>query len=245
MSKQIIFYTDNTLNEEIASKVRINLKKISREKDIPIVCVSLKKMDFGDTNIHLNLKRGVFTLYRQQLAGVEASTADILFFCEHDVLYHPSHFDFVPPTSDAYYYNINVWKIRFKDGHGVRVDECMQTSGLCAFRSLLLTHYQRRIALIKQRQRDIIAKGLPLVNDGCSKYMGHEPGRHSKPRGVDDCPPKTWSSELPNIDIRHDSNFTLSRWSKEEYQDINNARGWTEQDNIPGWGHLWHFWKKI
>ena len=141
--KGIVFYTDNALNTEIADKVKAHLKKISKNKNIPIVCVSLKKMDFGDKNICFpRLKRGVLTLFKQQLAGVENSTADILFFCEHDVLYHPSHFNFVPPTDEAYYYNVNV---RLSDGHGLRVNDCKQTSGLCAYRHLLLEHYQKLI----------------------------------------------------------------------------------------------------
>lgn len=246
MSKQIIFYTDNTLNEEIASKVRINLKKIGHQMGIPIVCVSLKKMDFGDKNIYFpNLERGILTLFRQQLAGVESSTADILFFCEHDVLYHPSHFDFIPPTDDAYYYNTNVWKVRLKDGHGLYTNNCQQTSGLCGYRPLLLEHYRKRIVIIEQRRQEILALGQPIKNDGYSKYMGYEPGRQSKPRGVDSHPAKAWQSEFPNVDIRHDSNFTRTKWKREDYHDHHYTEGWTEQDNIPGWGHLQHFWKRV
>jgi len=252
MAKQIVFYTDNLLKPEIAERVQRNLKKISKNKGIPIVCVSLKKMDFGDKNIHFpRYKRGIFTLFRQQLAGVENATSDILFFCEHDVFYHPSHFDFVPPTDDAYYYNVNVWKVRLSDGHGLRINDCKQTSGLCAYRHLLLKHYRKRIAIIEKRRREMVKAGVPIKNDGYSKYIGYEPGRHTLPRGtdgfltIDNYLPKSWESEFPNIDIRHDTNFTRSRWKKDEFYDHRNTEGWTEQDNIPGWGHLWHFWKKL
>ena len=51
-------------------------------------------------------------MFKQILAGLEALDTDIVFFCEHDVLYYPSHFDFRPLKKDVIYYNTNVWKVR-------------------------------------------------------------------------------------------------------------------------------------
>lgn len=246
MVKEIIFYTDNTLKEEIAGKIQRNLKRISQEKNIPIICSSLKKMDFGNINLDFpNLERGAFTLLKQILGALENSRADVIFFTEHDVLYHPSHFDFIPPTDDAYYYNVNVWKVRFEDGHGLSVDNFRQLSCLCAYRIIVLNHFRKKVAIVEERRKAILASGSPLKNDGVSKYMGIEPGGQSKPRDVNELPIKSWRSEFPNIDIRHDSNFTKTKWNRDEYHDHRNTKGWTEQDNIPGWGHLWHFWKRV
>ncbi|RJR28662.1 glycosyltransferase family 2 protein [Candidatus Microgenomates bacterium] len=239
-TKGIIYYTDSELPDQIANPVRKQLKAISEEKNIPIISSSLKPLDFGEKNVCLNRQRGIITLFTQILAALEASTAEIIFFCEHDVLYHPTHFDFVPKRKLAYYYNINVWKVRFTDGHALRVDNIKQLSGLCGYRKNLIRHYKRRLEIIEKRRRDIIAAGKPLENEGVSKYMGYEPGMHSEPRGVDNYKVKSWRSEYPNIDIRHDNNFTKSRWKKEEFKDKKYTAGWTEStaDKIPGWKRI-------
>src|SRR5438552_891911 len=120
-TKGIIYYTDNLLNEKIANAVQEQLKKVSLMKNIPIVSSSLKKLHFGDKNIFLpHHERGEVTMFRQILAGLENSTADIIYFAEHDVLYHPSHFDFIPPTNDYYYYNEHVYKTNIKDDYAIR-----------------------------------------------------------------------------------------------------------------------------
>jgi len=238
LSKGIIYYTDNELDEEINTKVKKQLKKISEDKKIPIVSSSLQPINFGDKNIsHPHLKRSRLTLFKQILAALEASTAETVFFCEHDVLYHPSHFDFVPPRQDVYYYNTNVWKVRWSDHHALWVDDCKQLSGLCGNREFLIRHYKRRLEIILQRQKEILALGEELVDDGISKYMGYEPGLHSYPRGVDDYPVEAWQSPFPIIDIRHDNNFTKSRWTKEEFKEQKYTEGWTESsaEKIPGW----------
>lgn len=240
-SKGIIFYTDNQLNLKIARMVQRQLKEIGETKNIPIVSASLKKMTFGDKNIYFpHLKRGRLSMFKQILGALENSTSDVVFFCEHDVLYHPTHFDFTPPKEDIYYYNINVWKVRTSDGHAVRVNDCKQLSGLCAYRELLIEHYKRRIAKIEQNQKDMMTLGLEVKNDGFSKYMGFEPGLHSVKRGVDNYSVGSWESKFPNVDIRHGKNLTKSRWSPNEFHNKKNAAGWLESDisHIPGWKNL-------
>ena len=220
---------------------------ISEIKHTPIVSSSLKKMDFGVKNVHFpSLRRGHLTMYKQILGALESSSADIIFFCEHDVLYHPSHFDFTPPKNNTYYYNVNVWKVRLPDGHSLRVNDCKQLSGLCGYRQLLIEHYKKKIEIIRQRQADLKAAGEPIINDGVSKYMGYEPGLHSVPRGVDNFPVESWQSQFPNIDIRHGDNFTKSRWTKEEFVDQKYTQGWMEgtADKIPGWEGVFDRFKK-
>ena len=179
-------------------------------------------------------------MFKQILGALENSSADVIFFCEHDVLYHPSHFDFTPPKSNVYYYNVNVWKVRFPDGHSLRVNDSKQLSGLCGYRQFLIEHYKKRLEIIKKRQLDLKAAGLPIKNDGVSKYMGYEPGMHSVPRGVDDFPTASWQSQYPNIDIRHKNNFTKTRWSKDEFVDKKYTKGWKEAtaQKIAGWQGL-------
>jgi glycosyltransferase involved in cell wall biosynthesis len=87
LSKGIIYYTDNQLNLKLAHDVQWQLADISYHRKMPIISASLKPMDFGK-NIVVKGERGYLTMAKQILAALEASTADIIYFCEHDVLYH-------------------------------------------------------------------------------------------------------------------------------------------------------------
>ncbi len=202
-TKGIVFYTDNQLKLTIAHKVQNQLRKISETTQIPIISVSLKPMPhFGNKNIHLPLERSFLTMFKQILAGLEASKADVIFFCEHNILYDPSHFDFTPSKKIVYYYNTNVWKVRLDDGYAAHYD-VQQTSGLCAYRDLLIAHYKERI-------RRIEADWDNLSHHKMGRYrflMGFEPGTHNKPERIDDFKAENWQSKIPNIDIRHGNNL--------------------------------------
>mgnify|MGYP001559329555 CR=1 FL=1 len=215
-TKGIVFYTDNQLKVRIAHQVQKQLRHISHDTGIPIVNVSLKPMGhFGTKNIHLPLERGYLTMFKQILAGLEASDAEVIFLCEHDVLYHSSHFDFTPPQKGKFYYNRNFWKLRVEDGHALHYD-ADQVNGLCTYRKLLIAEYEKRVRYVKKH--------------GYIRSMGFEPGTHDKGSAF-------WKSALPNIDIRHTGNLTKNRWSIDEFRNKKSATNWMETDDeIEGWG---------
>jgi hypothetical protein len=219
-TKGIIYYSDCRPDPAILNKVRAQLARAVN--GIPIVSSCLEEVSFGTTRIvHPKLKRGYLTMFRQILAGLEQCKADIVFFCEHDVLYHPSHFEFTPERNDTYYYNENTWKVDVNDGKALFY-YCKQTSGLCAYRELLLRHYRARVEKVDR--------------EGFTRKMGFEPGTHNRPERVDDYPADKWMSEHPNIDLRHAHNLTASRWSQDEFRDKKACQGWKMADEVPGWG---------
>lgn len=217
-TKGLVYYTDNRGDETILQSVQARLSKVAN--GYQVVSASLKPMGFGH-NVTVEGERGVLTMFRQILAGLEASDAEIVFLVEHDVLYHPSHFAFTPPRDDRYYYNEHTYKVDADTGQAVFYFT-KQTSGLCAYRSLLLAHYRARIARVEA--------------EGFTRRMGFEPGTHRTPRGIDDVPAERWMSELPNVDIRHGHNLTASRWSQDQFRDPRACLGWELVDEIPGWG---------
>lgn len=228
LTKGIVFYTDNLVDEKIGSMVRKQLLKCMKPKHI--VSVSLKPLDFG-TNIVMNGEHGYLTMAYQILAGLEASKADVIFLCEHDVLYDPSHFDFLPPKDDVYYYNTNIWQVRAEDGHGLYTDDCKKLSQLCAYRNTLITHFRKRIALLEEASR------LPTEDyNRFVRQMGFEPGTHNRDERVDDLKSESRWSAVPSLDIRHTTNLTPSRWRKEQYRNPKYTRGWKEADEFPVWG---------
>lgn len=230
-SKGVVYYTHNEGDEKILESCRSQIKKGIKEKHI--VSVSLKSIKFGH-NIVLNEAPGYLTMAKQILAGLEASKAEVIFFCEHDVLYHPSHFDFVPPRMDVIYYNTNVWRVRASDGHALYVNGLQQLSGLCAYRETLIKHYRERVRLLSVR----------LVEDGVEDYgkyvraMGFEPGTHHRAERVDDLTSDSYQSKYPNIDIRHEGNLTPSRWRKDQFRNQRFTQGWTESTTVPGWDNI-------
>ena len=219
-SKGIIFYTDNKLNLKIARLVQSQLKTIG----LPIVSASLKPMPHFGENIHLPLKRGFLTMFKQILAALEASTSDIIFHCEHDMLYSKEHFDFTPSKKDVFYYNLNVFKVNMENGNTLKVDVCRQVSGLCGYRELLIEEYKKRVEF---------AEG----NDFKGRN-GYEPGTKSlRSGGFSDSMAEDWESEVPILDLRHEGNLTRNRWRKDQFRNQKNTIGWTEDviESLPGW----------
>lgn len=218
----VLYYTDNELEEGLANRIREQIKAgIGGAK---LVSVSLKPLDFGQ-NIVLPLERSKLTMHKQILAGLEALDTDIVFFVEHDVLYHPSHFNFRPHDRNTFYYNMNLWRVRQSDGFAVKYDH-KSLSQLCAFRSKLIPEYRERV-------RRIEAEGF---HNG-----GYEPGTRSLNKGgFSDDRSAYWLSDSPNIDIRHEKNLSASKWSPREFKSERSCRNWQEAtvEDIEGWDNL-------
>ncbi len=216
-----LYYTDNRLDNKIDNAVRSQVIKCAKACGaVEIISVSLKPIDFG-TNVVLPLERGYLTMFKQQFAGIEAATADVLFMVEHDILYNPSHFSYIPPREDVFYYNQNRWHVDAKSGHALFY-HAESVSQMCAYRKLLLEHYRTRVERVER--------------EGFTRRLGFEPGNHPFPRGVDFYTRDVYWSDIPNIDIRHSYNLTWSRWKKEQFRNQRTLYAWTEADEVPGWG---------
>lgn len=213
--KGIIYYTHHIVREDIAIVCRKYIKQVV----LPIVSVSHYPLDFGE-NYVIDLPSNVLTMFKQTLLAIEKSAAEIIFFCEHDVLYHPNHFDFVPPRKDVYYYNLNVWHLDTDTGQALTYDRMKMTSGLCAHRDILIEHYSKKIETIENDPRGFSRKRL-----------GFEPGK-ADPYGWE-----AWHSEKPNINIKHGLNVTKKRFKLEEYRCRNRIKdSWVLAEEVPYWG---------
>lgn len=242
LSKGMIYYTTNTLDEKIAKPVRDKLLQISKDKKIDIVSSSLKKMDFGVKNVRFpSLKKGFLTMFKQVLGALENSKADIIFFTEHDVLYDPSHFDFIPQDKETFYYNQNVWYLR-QDGHAMHYD-VNQLSGLCVYREAAIKHFRERYETAEQKYKEL--NDLTEFNRWV-RHCGFEPFTHGRVQWKNQFKLGNWKSEKPNIDIRFNLNSTGMRWKKEQYRNQQLLLNWIENDNeIPGWGNTQNLIKQL
>ena len=236
-SKGMAYYTDSQLDPKIASKVQEQLERIGQEKGMQIVTSSLKRTNFGDKATYFpSLRRSYLTMFKQMYSALEHSESEVVFFTEHDVLYHPSHFDFVPPKKDVFYYNTNVFRLRLSDGLAVRTDDCRQVSGLCAYRELLLGHYKERIEMVEKKLKEL---GNGVEFNRFVRTMGFEPGTHGRIKEFASLKSERWESKYPNIDIKHKGALTQGKWKPESYRNKRFAKGWKEIQpggEIPGWG---------
>lgn len=215
----LLYYSDGRCDARILQAVRAQIRRAV--PDLPLVSVTLQPLDFGE-NLVLYQPRGALTMFRQILMGLEALTTDVVFFVEHDVLYHAEHFLFVSEHADRFYYNQNRWQVNAHDGQAAHY-LCCQTAQLCADRALLVEHYRRRIAAVE-------AAG------GYDRNMGYEPGTNKWSRSVDPHGFETRMSAVPNIDIRHGKNLSKTRWLPSEFRDKKTCRNWVNASGVPGWG---------
>ncbi len=161
--KGVVYYTDHQLPLRISRMVQKRLEKMG----LPISSASLKPMSHFGTNIVVEGKRGRATYLKQILTALENCPHEIVYFCEHDVLYHPSHFAFTPPEKDKFYFNTNVWKWNMDKGYGLKVDDCKQVSGMCCYRELALDFYKNKASdrhYEPQHDRVAFHSDVPIID---------------------------------------------------------------------------------
>lgn len=226
MTKGIIFYTDNKIEDPIKSTV----EKYILQSGLPIVSCSLKPLDFGK-NIVVDRQRGFITYMTQIKTALENSDTDYVFFCENDVLYPLSHFDFTPPRDDIFYYNKNTWRWLYGSDFAITYDRLISLSGLCCNRKLALDHYTRRL------EKALTMPPESNINEpSWARAWGYEPGT-KKPRngGFSELAFDTWSSKYPTVDIRHNGCLSKIKVALEEFK--HPPTNWKQipVSEIPGW----------
>jgi hypothetical protein len=229
-SKGCIFYTDLRPKKFILDYCRETLKK---NCPYPIVSVSLHApIDLGKNIVLEGRERSYPTMLTQIVMALEALDTDIVFFLEHDVLYNPTHFDFIPPTDYIYYYNINNYRWSVKENFAVTYDGLHSLSALCCYRKLALEHFKARLKYVEDRGWDKERSREPRWG----RVMGYEPG--TKPRrrgGFSDETFEVWKSELPNLDIRHRHTFSSPKTSLSDFK--HPPTNWKEVklEDVPYW----------
>ena len=219
LTKGAIYYTNNYPAENIFLACQKQLNKCQEIWKFPIYSISKKPIDFG-INTVVDFPNGLLSMYKQIYIGLEQCKTDVIFLLEHDLLYHPSHFDTgIDYKSDHFYYNRNQWHVHSETGKTVTYLH-NDTSMLSALREPLMAHMKRAIEVNEERFH--------------SRY-GISP-----PRGI---PPEeqkgkhygTYMSAVPVVDVRHPNTLTRVRMTTDQFRSEHSRRGWTEGDSIPGW----------
>jgi len=210
ISKAVIYYTDNILDDNLCKTVR----SFIAASELPIYSASLKPIDFGDNEV-INEERGYPSIVKQIISCLSRSREDYVFFCEHDVLYPKSHFEFTPTRDDIFYYNRNTWRWLLGSSRVIQHDRMHSLSTLCANRQFALDHYLRRQQMIEERGWDKIKSHEP----GWARAIGYEPGTKKKKRGgFSDDDYDTWYSIEPVVDVRHKGTFSRPKTTLTEFK---------------------------
>ena len=221
LTKGLIYYTDNHGDERLLKTCRGQILKCMKEYHYPIVSVSQMPIDFG-TNFVMDLPRAVLSLYKQVLKGLQESSADIIFMLEHDLLYHPSHFDFTPEKKDTFYYDHNRWAVCDETGKAVFYHTDVP-SLLCAYRELLIKHYTIAIEQV--------------AGVGWKSRYGFSPPK-GFPKELRVGKAKRYVAKYPSLDIRRKDAWTSKRMDKSQFRNEHGRSGWKEADEVPGWGKI-------
>lgn len=103
----VIYYTSNFIPDKFMEYTKRELLKAAR--DIPLISVSQKPMNFGKNICVGNIDRTHLNIYRQALRGAKEATTKYIAMAEDDVLYSPGCFTCHTPTPGVFAYNQNVW----------------------------------------------------------------------------------------------------------------------------------------
>lgn len=219
LTKGLVYYTNNKPAENIFLACQKQLNRCMEIWGFPIYSISQRPINFG-INTVMDLEKSAKSMFKQILKGLEECQTDIVFLIEHDLLYHPSHFDFTPQKDDHFYFNLNFWNVSSLDGKAVYYIH-NDVSMVCAYRSLLLKHYRKVVEWVEKMGYRYSwgfspPKGLPK-----EERYGHY---------------TYYRSAVPDVNIRHPNAFTRQRMNKSEFRSERSCREWTESDGVPGWG---------
>lgn len=213
MTKGIIYYTDNRIGNPIRDVARFFI----RESALPIVSCSLKPIRFGKNIVLSGRQRSYPTFTLQIYTALTNLDTKYVFFCEHDVLYHKSHFDFTPSKDNVFYYNNNLWRWKLHNFRLVTYDKMRALSCLCVNREFAIEHYKKRLQKIEELGMDPARSREPRT----ARIWGFEPGAKPTSRGgFSDDKAGDWYSEGPNIDIRHKHTFTSIKLDPEDFHEL-------------------------
>lgn len=225
----IIYYTDNRIE---GTPIYNRCQQTILAAGLPITSCSLKPIRFGRNFVLEGRQRSYPTMVEQILTALQNAEEDYVFFCEHDVFYHCSHFELMPPSDDVFWYNDNCWRWWYKFDYAIRHGRMHSLSCLCVNRLFALDHYQQRMEFVKAQ--DLCTWRSREPRQG--RIWGYEPGTKPKRRGgFSDDTFALWRSEYPNIDVRHHKCFSSPKICLDDFK--HKPEYWEEIKlaDIPGW----------
>jgi len=240
VDKTILYTTDRSLKEPLFSIVRRWLVKNSC--GCPIISATMFPDDLGENVCVGEMPRSGISLDIQLLAGARLVKTKWIMLAEHDCLYTEEHVRYIPPDDVNFFYNDNNWLLQYKN------DLYPQYDGMFSYRRR--RRVQSQLVCDAKRYLEAMERKISIVTDptwikqypsgrvaepGACDYAreirisNHPNVKHLQPAIIeymDDFKCVDFKTRHPNIDIRHESNFTGQRRG--------NYRKWV----LPPWGSM-------
>lgn len=199
-------------------------------KDLPVISVSQKPIEFGKNICIGDIGASTYNLYTQVLIGAKAVRTEYVALCEDDCLYPSSHFTVRP--SD-FSYNTNRWLMMTWDKNPV-----FSHKGRCCLHQLISP-----TKLLVEHLEERFSK-----NHSIEQIEKHwcEPGRwmHEQCLGVTKRPLSTWESKEPCVVFFHpySLNYKLqgTRKAYGDHPKVKELYPWGKAQDVIDtyWGNL-------
>lgn len=225
MNTTVLYLTDNQLDSNIERVCKKYL--LQAIKDLPLVSVSQKPIDLGQNISVGELPRSSLSICKQMKVGLSLIKTPFVAIAEHDCIYTDEHFKFIPPDKEKFWYNDNVWFVqygrdKFGDGHGMFsiIKNRKANSQLICSTEQLIKSTDDRIEMMEDPDW---LRRYPLGRIGEPGAMNyHHAMRLSRGHSIAHIREKlqkfianyigiNWLTKIPNIDVRHNDNFTGNR----------------------------------
>lgn len=224
MNTTVIYLTDNTLDEKIFFLCQKNI--LNSIGNLPLISISHKPIDFGENICVGILPRSSLSINQQMMRALEVVKTKYIAIAEHDCLYTPEHFTFIPPDEISYY-NENVWLLQlWSQGHpeydGIFSNFPKRKANsqlICSTKTMIETTQARIDIMIDP----VWLAKHPTGRIGEAGHMDYDHAmrlargksvvhiREKLKEYIEKYKGKNFNTKLPNIDIRHEHNFTRNR----------------------------------
>lgn len=242
----ILYYTDNSLDKNIFELCQKYLI-IAAGKN-KILCVSHKPINFGDENICIgDIGRTLETLSISQITAIKNAKTKYIAFAEHDCIYSPDHFNFIPPRDDIFYYNTNMWHLHCgtKDPELNRLfsyipkrkpegEFKIPQSQMIVNRELALEAYETRLELIRTCPLSTALPAEPGVMKKRAMRLLEEQKNFPLLEWAKKYNADKFSFDIPNLDIQHGDNFSRRRFAKVGKKKTNTLPFWGTVEDVLG-----------
>lgn len=219
----LVYYSACKISDFFANNIRYPLWKYSTRKNVPIVSVTQKPIDFGENICVGDIGISVWNIYYQILLGAKSAKTKFIACCEDDSLYTSNHFSF-RPREDEFAYNVHRWNVQ-SNLYYYRSNR----PGMCmcvAPRDLMIQTLEIRL---EKYPKELCANTKHI------QYFG-EPGRYESQLGLPIVKRFHFTTRTPTLTFNHRPSYGGAR--RLLTTDV-------LKDELPYWGKSSDLWRRI
>ncbi len=185
------------------------------------------------------------SMYKMMLSGLSSIKTKYVAIAEHDCVYSKEHFEFVPPDDRYFWYNLNSWFLQYKNPRFPEMDGMFSfianrrvQSQLICRTDKLIEATEMCVKIITDPEWESVRGNRGVGEPGAVDYdKAMHLTRGSKKEQLRNrikdyligYEARDFQTTIPNIDIRHQHNFTGPRRGTKRYRSL---EPWGSMDDI-------------